>query len=223
MMVGPDSKLVRRRWFGAGAVILALGLGGIMSSPLEAQEGAGAEAAIMQPGTFPFDTLPSDPSPAPMSGRGAFVRSLLVPGWGQVASGAITRGGFYFAAQSASFWMIRKSALARGEAKTFTRLERDITTARLVATGVDDPVALRQAVDSNAEVRRWEGLSDLRSQQVEDWVALSIFLALIGAADAVVASHLQDYPEPLTFRVLPSRTGERIELGFVLPVGGVGR
>jgi hypothetical protein len=119
--------------------------------------------------------------------------------------------------------MIRKSALARGEAKTFTHVEREIVTARLMGSGVHDPVELQEGVDSDGEVQRWEGLTELRGQQVEDWVAFSIFLALIGAANAVVASHLQDYPDPLTFRVIPSRIGDRIELAFALPVGGVGR
>jgi len=78
-------------------------------------------------------------------------------------------------------------------------------------------------VDNDGEIREWENLVELRGQQVEDWAALSIFLALIGAADAVVAAHLQDYPEPLTFRVFPSGTGERVELGLSLPMGGLAR
>jgi hypothetical protein len=119
--------------------------------------------------------------------------------------------------------MIRKSAMARGEATSFTEVEREIATARLLASGVDDPFELQAGVDADGEVRKWENLQELRGEQVEDWVALSIFLALLGAADAVVAAHLQDYPEPLTLRVIPSRTGDRIELGLALPVGGVGR
>jgi hypothetical protein len=119
--------------------------------------------------------------------------------------------------------MLRKSALARGEAKTFTNLERELAAARLLASGVEDPVLLEEGVDNDAEVRKWENLSELRAQQVEDWAALAIFMALIGAADAVVAAHLMDYPEPLTLRVFPSGSGERIELGLSLPVGGMGR
>lgn len=206
------------------AALFTAGVSCLDAPSLGAQVNGDPGAAVMAPGTFPSAMAPAESADeSAVSPRGAFIRSLLIPGWGQVATGAVTRGGFYFAAQSASIWMLRKAALARGEAETFTRLEREIVRARLTAAGEEDPLLLQQGVDNDSEVREWENLVDLRSQQVEDWVALSLFMALIGAADAVVSAHLRDYPEPLSLRVVPIGGGERVEVGFVLPLGGSAR
>jgi hypothetical protein len=49
------------------------------------------------------DTLP------PISALGAFARSLVLPGWGQVAVGRPERGAIYFGAASTSLYMVFKS------------------------------------------------------------------------------------------------------------------
>lgn len=202
-------------------LLWVLGITLLVPTSLGAQEGQAGGAVIIQtplPAQLPqVETQPPAPSVTP---RGAFLRSLLIPGWGQVATGAVSRGGIYFALQSGSLWMLRKSMLSRGDAKRFSEAERDIVIRSLEAAGITDPAEVQQAIEADTGVRAWDNLTELRSQQVEDWIALSIFLSLLGAADALVSAHLMDYPEPLTLRVYPGESGEGVQLGFVLPVGG---
>ena len=149
--------------------------------------------------------------------RGAFLRSLLVPGWGHIATESYGRGGVYVAAQTGSLWMLWQTLTRRAEATAFLELERELASARLQAGGIADPDSLSLAADSDPAVQDREALVEARSQQVEDWSAISIFLVLLGATDAFVAAHLADYPEPLTFQVLPLGAG-RTELRFSVPL-----
>ncbi|HEX6751456.1 MAG TPA: hypothetical protein VF092_29460, partial [Longimicrobium sp.] len=52
-----------------------------------------------------------------VSPRGAFLRSLVIPGWGQSSIGAPGRGAVYFALESGSLWMVYKSNQKLQEAK----------------------------------------------------------------------------------------------------------
>jgi hypothetical protein len=158
-------------------------------------------------------------SPNRISPGGAFFRSALVPGWGHVATGAYGRAGFYVAAEGASAWMLLQTLTRRREAKTFLREERQLARARLEASGVTDPQELDDGVDNDPLVQDRQTLLDSRNQQVEDWQALSIFLVLLGGADAFVAAHLADYPEPLSIQVQPNAAGA-IELRLSLPLAG---
>ena len=54
-------------------------------------------------------TTASDSVP-PVSPLGAFARSLVLPGWGQVEVGRPARGAIYFGAASASLFMVFKSS-----------------------------------------------------------------------------------------------------------------
>jgi hypothetical protein len=53
----------------------------------------------------------------PVSPMGAFLRSLVLPGWGQAAVNQPVRGAFYFTMEAASLWMLYKtqSKLAAAE------------------------------------------------------------------------------------------------------------
>lgn len=159
----------------------------------------------------------------PVTPRGAFLRSLVVPGWGHLAAESPTRAAFYVAAQGGAGWMLGKSVLRQRNARRFRAAEFETVRNDLVATGIPaDSARLRAANDPR--VGRWDDLIEIRGEQVEDWMALSLFLALLGATDALVAAHLVDFPEPLAFRVLPGTAPGRVELGFSLPwpVGGTG-
>ena len=153
-----------------------------------------------------------------ISPGGAFLRSALVPGWGHVATQAYGRGGFYVAVQTGSLWMLLQTLSRRAEAREFRALEGSLAEARLIAGGTTDPDSLMIAVDADPLVQGAEALVVARDQQVEDWSAISIFLALLGGTDAFVAAHLADYPEPLTFRAVPVGGG-RTELRLSIPVG----
>jgi hypothetical protein len=152
-------------------------------------------------GALPPTPLQQEP-PDRISPGGAFLRSLLVPGWGHAATGSYTRGGFYFMAQSGTAWMLVRTGANRKSARAIRDLRSETAEARFLAEGVHpDSIPLR--VQADPGVTSAQALVDARSQQFEDWAALGIFLVLIGAADAFVAGHLQDFPTPLSIRAVP--------------------
>ncbi len=84
---------------------------------------------------------------------------------------------------------------------------------RLIAGGTVDP--LPSAIDADPAVESAFNLVEIRKQQREDWIAFSVFFLLLGGADAFVAAHLADFPDPLetAIRPLPDMG---VELGFRL-------
>jgi hypothetical protein len=151
---------------------------------------------------------------------GAFLRSLLIPGWGHVATDSYGRGSFYVALQSGGFWMLGQSLYRRTDARAYARAEREAVRARLEWEGVVHPDSMLLAIEEDSGVPDRDSLVSARDQQVEDWIALSLFLVLLGAADAFVAAHLADYPEPLSLNVLPRRRGEGVDVGISIPFSG---
>ncbi|WP_420448121.1 hypothetical protein [Candidatus Palauibacter sp.] len=67
-----------------------------------AEEGVVADTTVREP---------------PISPLGAFGRSLILPGWGQVEVGRPARGAFYFAAESVFLFMVFKSDARLSAAK----------------------------------------------------------------------------------------------------------
>lgn len=157
-----------------------------------------------------------------VSPGGAFLRSLLVPGWGQAAAGAYTRAGFYVLAQSGTGWMLTKTQSSRKSAQASRDFWAQEVEAELRALGITDPDSLRILVEEDERVAEAQGLADARSRQMEDWVALGIFVLLLGGADAFVSAHLADFPEPLTVETGPGPAPGQVEIGFSLHVGGPG-
>src|SRR5688500_9225440 len=72
-----------------------------------APRAAHAQNPVLRPDTIEgvADTIPSE-FPVP---RGAFIRALLVAGWGHLYIGSPGRGAVYFAIQSASWFMLIKT------------------------------------------------------------------------------------------------------------------
>jgi hypothetical protein len=130
-----------------------------------------------------------------ISPKGAFVRSLVLPGWGQSAVGSPGRGAVYFALETASLWMVYKS-------------QRKLHFARR------NQEYLREV--GELEEDRQTGLVNSREEQLEDWITLSGFLLLFNAADAFVSAHLVDFDERLG--VVPGRRGGA-DLQLSVPVG----
>lgn len=160
------------------------------ATPIAAQEPPVADSARIAAA----DTIPSLLA-AEKSPGGAFVRSLVLPGWGQAWTGAPARGAIYFALEGASVWMLYKSR---------TKLSR--------ARRADE--FLRSIGELGEEEE--SGFAEGRARQVEDWTALSVFLLFFSAADAYVAAHLADVGERV--EVIPDGQGAvRLEARIPLP------
>ena len=183
--------------------------------------GAAGGLEARQAGADPPDpdagAVPEAAAPAVVTPRGAFIRSLAVPGWGHVAAGSYARAGFYVSALSGSLWMLQQTVVRRDEAASFAQVERELARSRLMAAGAEDPGELDAALEDDDLVLARDALVEARDGQVEDWTALSIFLVLLGATDALVAAHLADFPEPLALRALPRGAGE-VELRVSIPL-----
>jgi hypothetical protein len=161
--------------------------------------------------------LPDAPEITP---RGAFVRSLVVPGWGHLWAGSPSRAAFYVSAQGATTWMLTKSVLRRRSAERFLGAERDDVERALRRSGIQSGDSIQVLVSADPRVRDREALVSIRSDQVEDWAALALFLTLLGATDALVAAHLSSVPEPLTFGFVAPAAAGGISLGVRVPVHG---
>ena len=130
-----------------------------------------------------------------ISPRGAFLRSLVLPGWGQSELGAPGRGGIYFLLEAGSLWMVLKSHQKLQEARELETIARQ--------TGEIGPEAKHPLVRD-------------RENQREDWITLSIFWLFFSGADAFVAAHLQDFD--VHVNAVP-RPGGGTELRATVPVG----
>jgi hypothetical protein len=105
-----------------GAVVLALTLAAVAPAGARAQETpdtAGATAA--------GDTLFPK---APLTPGGAFIRSLVVPGWAQAELGAEARGAFYFFAEAFSIFMIARTDIRLDHAERTLPNDHSVVTSR---------------------------------------------------------------------------------------------
>lgn len=162
---------------------------------------------------------------------GAFLRSVLLPGWGQAAYGAYFRGGVYFAADAGSWFMLLKTMSKLGEAKELQKWQMGAVRDSLMAAIAADPLLAEQyrsrpgglelaVTDAVAEHPRVVGsghLVDSRKKQREDWIALTLFWMLASGVDAFVNAHLSDFPARINAEAQPDG---RVDLGVRIPVGG---
>lgn len=172
--------------------VLAAGAALAFALPAAAQEPPDSPPPPVVP---PADTAtvaaPAGPSP-----RGAFLRSLAVPGWGQAWVGAPVRGGVYFAIEAGALWMVYKSREKLREARLEERWLRE---SGQLAPG------------------QQYGLTRAREDQVEDWVTIAIFMLFFSGADAWVSAHLADFGDQVGVTPAP---GGGVQLQARVPVGG---
>lgn len=176
-----------------GAVLLIAALLG-SAPPLQAQQPTAPPPADTTARPDPRLAEPPE-QPLPHSPFGAFLRSVAVPGWGQLWVGAPVRGGVYFGLEAGTLFMVLRNRGRLGDARDAQERLRESGELDLDAT---------------------TGLVRSREQQVEDWTALAIFLALFSGADAYVAAQLADFDEHVG--VNPRADGAT-ELRFSVPVG----
>lgn len=166
----------------AVAALLAL----VLAGPARAQDPPAAEPAASEPEVLDL----------PYSPRGAFFRSLVLPGWGQTYVGSPGRGAVYFSLASGSFVM---TYVARQQL-----LDARAEQEWLVETG-----ALQAGVDTEFTLAR--------ERHFEDWAALSLFLMFLAGADAYVSAYLADFEDRIG--VMPAPDGA-VQLQMRLSIPG---
>lgn len=185
-------------------------------------------AAIATPGgaqdvpppnaTVPVDTAVVAEATSGVTPRGAFLRSLVMPGWGQAAAGSYSRAIFYAVAEAASATMIIKSHQFLGSARDRVALRVTDAQRRAGLAGIVEPDSVLAFVDEDESVVGARALEESRTQQREDWIAFGLFMLLLGGADAFVSAHLSDFPDPLVVNPVPGQSGPpAIEVGIRLP------
>lgn len=209
----------RSRWR-ARAALAALAAGTALASPAAAQQRDTAAAAAVQRRAAP--ALHPSGIDRSISPGGAFVRALVLPGWGHASIGAYTRGGFYFAAEATTGFLLARTIGRLGIAKEARDLKESRLREDLVAEGITADTTIERRLGDDPEVARARRLVRSRHQQVEDWAAIGVFLVFIGGADAFVSAHLRDLPKPIpiSLEVAPAPAPEqRIALGLRLALG----
>lgn len=180
----------------------------------------------LPPGLIPVDTALLTPIDTGPSAGGAFLRSLVIPGWGQAAFGDYIRGGVYFAGQAANAFMLVKTISHLQAANEIER--RRVAAVRdslLTAAASDsalfarlqDPGALADAISATPGVADIRELVAAREQQREDWIAWMVFWTLANAIDAYVTAQLEDFPADIFAQ---RRQGGGLRIGARLPAGG---
>ena len=152
---------------------------------------------------------------------GAFLRAVLLPGWGHASIGAYTRGGFYFGAETATAFMVVRNARRKAAAADVRDLVEAEARLELEREGITDPDTVAARLDADEAVDDARELVEARQQQMEDWLALGIFLVFLSGADAFVSAHLADFPAPveLDAAVVPTARGTVVEVGARVRVG----
>jgi hypothetical protein len=102
-----------------------------------------ADSAAVSPGVQEFAADSAAVSPSvqavgsdsvavslPVSPMGAFFRSLVLPGWGQVSVDQPGRGAFYFAVEAGSLWMLLKTNTKLKAAKQADPVDEDLVQLR---------------------------------------------------------------------------------------------
>jgi hypothetical protein len=196
--------------------ILIIAPGALGFTPLAAQQ-------VVQP-----DTLTAVAEPIPPEGllpRTAFIRALVVPGWGHLSLGEHRRGAVYIALQTTSWFMLVKTIGRLGDARTAERgievlaidsVNRAMAGDTALARRLQDPVAYDRALET------YPGLSDARSlvtsrtRHRQDWIVYTAVFTFAAAVDAYVTAHLAEFPVDFT----ATRSADNgVSVGVRVPVG----
>jgi len=155
------------------------------------------------------------PTTTSVSPGGAFLRAVLVPGWGHVSIGANARAGAYFAIESAVAYGIIRTRRRISEAASRANFRELLLREDLTTKGITDPNQIENALESDATLADLKSLGESRSDQQEDLVAFGLFLLFLSGADAFVSAHLKDFPDPIAIEAGPTNDG-RLEIGLKL-------
>ena len=160
--------------------------------------------AVPAPVTAPGASAQNAPlEPLSVSPGGAFLRSVLVPGWGHVSIGAHSRGGFYFALEAATVYTIFRTRSRLSEARERAAFREELVRERLAQQGITVPEEVAEALERDDTLVGLQDLVGSRERQQEDLVAWSIFLLFLSGADAYVSAHLARFPQPIQVQITP--------------------
>jgi len=174
-------------------------------------------AAQQQPEAAPATPTETQVTPLGVSPRGAMIRAMVLPGWGHVAIGSYTRGGFYFALETATAYALVRTRARLSDARDRAALRESVLRARLADQGVTDPREIAEALDADDALQGLEDLVSSRQSSQEDLVAWGIFLVLLTGVDAYVSAHLSGFPAPIDFEAAASGDG-RAELALKVAI-----
>lgn len=170
------------------------------------------------------DTVARADSVRRVSPGKAFLRSVLVPGWGQFSVGANRRGAAFLTLQATSYFMLGKTLMKLNDAHdlegTRIGIARDSIEALMLRDTManrrySDPDTFQAAIDTTLGVTRARRLIASREQQRQDWITYTLVLTLASGVDAFVAAHLADFPA--TIEAQP-RVGGGLEFRLILPL-----
>jgi hypothetical protein len=196
-------------------VALLLGL----ASPLAAQVRPDTAAVD----TIAADTVPSEPAgPSP---AGAMVRSLLVPGWGQLYAGAPRRAAVFIGLQGTSYAMLAHSIRRLDQMKQEEPIR--VATARdsilrlaeedtALARQIEDPERFAELIAADPAVESARDLLRARRRHRQDWIAYTFAFTMASAIDAFVAAHLATFPAGISAE---PRADGGVSLQLSVPVG----
>jgi len=156
--------------------------------------------------------------PLQVSPRGAMIRAMVLPGWGHVAIGSYSRGGFYVALEALTAYTFLRTRARLSDARERAAFRDQFLRAGLAADGVTDPAAITTALADDGFLQGLEALVDSRENQQEDLVAFGIFALFLSGADAFVSAHLARFPTPIEVETAPSPDGG-VEFAVRVPIG----
>jgi hypothetical protein len=207
----------------ARALLLATAATVFAVAPLAAQE------PPVTPITAPpvaADTLDQTFGPSP---RGAFLRSLALPGWGQLYVGTPVRAGVYIGLQATSYAMlvqsirrleqIRDDEVVRA-APVRQAILREAQTDTALSRRIQDPFVLDDLIGADPDVASARALVRARTRHRQDWITYTIVFTMASAIDAYVSAHLSDFPGTITAE---PRGAGGVSLQLSVPAGRVQR
>lgn len=149
------------------------------------------------------DTIPREAAVP----RGALIRSLILPGWGQFYVGAPRRGAFFVAIQGASYYMLVKTIGKlndiKDEERVLAQRGRDSLQAAMaldtaLARRLSDPLLFEDALADYPGLEGARALVTSRERHRQDWIVYTVFFTFASGVDAYVTAHMKDFPVGIT-------------------------
>jgi hypothetical protein len=204
-----------------GRLICCFAITAILAVATGTAPSAAQEPVVTEDMLPPVDSIaPEAPLP-----RAAFVRSMILPGWGHFSIGEHRRGAVYATLQTTSWLMLAKTMNRLGDARDIERalaaagsdsLRLLMAADTAVARQLEDPAAFERALAQHPGLADAGSLVRSRQRHRQDWIVYTIVTTFASAIDAYVTAHLSDFPREIAAR--PTADGG-LALSVRLPLG----